>query len=283
MRMRTGTNLALEEEADRLIKESLSGVYSHKEKSDILTPWKAKERLRREVYIKGSSNPEGRYPLVPLNSGVAERHIRLGMFHRAANRARPDLNARDGLASFTRHRTYVHNAWDAGLVTTVFEVRGPTITLEHFKREEVRAQLDIAPIQENVLYCKEFISGVKKGRTPVSILDVRTLRELFRQLQQWRSIYESDGVDTITGPAGEQICLWDIEYLYGELHRLPKRQHESIELYLVQNMRESDAAVAMGVSATNPIGIYATEGLKKLVSLIDSGALPRFSDVEEPA
>ena len=109
-------------------------------------------------------------------------------------------------------------------------------------------------------------------------LDVRTLRECFRQLQQWRSFYESDGVDTINTPEGDEISLWDIDYLYNQLHRLPKRQREAIELYLVQNMRESDAAVAMGVSPTNPVGIYATVGLNKLVEMIESGLLPRFRE-----
>jgi len=108
------------------------------------------------------------------------------------------------------------------------------------------------------------------------MLDVQILRELFRQLQQWYSIYESDQVDVITGPNGEQYCLWDVEYLYKQLWRLPKRQREAIELYLVQNMREADAAVAMGVSATNPIGIYATVGLGKIIDMIAAGTLPRF-------
>ena len=109
-------------------------------------------------------------------------------------------------------------------------------------------------------------------------LDVGTLRELFRNLQAWHSTYESDGVDVITGPDGEEICLWDIDYLYSQLWRLPKRQREAINLYLVENMRESDAAVTMGVSATNPIGIYATVGLGKLIDMINAGELPRFGN-----
>ncbi len=114
------------------------------------------------------------------------------------------------------------------------------------------------------------------------MLDVQTLRELFRQLQAWHSIYESDQVDVITGPEGEQYCLWDLDYLYGQLHRLPRRQREAIELYLVQNMREADAAVAMGVSATNPIGIYATVGLGKIIDMIEAGELPRFGNSTSP-
>ena len=86
--MRYGTNRELEEQADALIKESLQGVTSHREKSDILTPWKWADRHRREVYT---------------SSGTPDESIRKGMFGRVANRGRPDLNSRDGLAR-TNHR-----------------------------------------------------------------------------------------------------------------------------------------------------------------------------------
>ncbi len=77
----------LEDEADRLIKESLQGVTSHKAKSDILTPWKEAERHRREVYTQ---------------QGFPDESVRKGMFGRVANRVRPDLNSRDGLARANR-------------------------------------------------------------------------------------------------------------------------------------------------------------------------------------
>ncbi len=104
---------------------------------------------------------------------------------------------------------------------------------------------------------------------------MKTLRELFRNLQQFRAIYESYGIDTINGPDGE-ICLWDLEYLYSQLHRLPLRQHQAIELCLVRNIKETDAAVLMGVSPTNPVAMYATSGLEKIVFYIRTGALPKF-------
>lgn len=107
-------------------------------------------------------------------------------------------------------------------------------------------------------------------------MDVTILRELFRQIQQWKALYETDGIDSLTGPTGEEISLWDLLYLYEQLPKLPKRQHQAIELYLVQNMRETDAAIAMGLSPTNPIGIYATVGLGKLVAMIDNDELPRW-------
>lgn len=80
-RMRYGRHAGLEDEADRLIHESLAGVTSMAAKSDILTPWKEQQRRRREVYV---------------SSGVPDPSVRQGMFHRRINPARPHLNSRDG-------------------------------------------------------------------------------------------------------------------------------------------------------------------------------------------
>lgn len=110
-------------------------------------------------------------------------------------------------------------------------------------------------------------------------MTVGRLREIFRNLAQWRALYESEGLDTITDPEGEEVSIFDIEYLYENLDKLPKRQSQSIELYLVRNMREVDAAKAMGVSPTNPVGIYATVGLTKLLDMIADGSLPRYKDI----
>lgn len=109
-----------------------------------------------------------------------------------------------------------------------------------------------------------------------AVPSVGVLRELFRNLQAFRAVFESDGVDTIIGPDGVAWCLHDIEYLHRQLPLLPPRQRQAIELFLIQNVRESDAAVMMGVSRTNPIGTYATAGLTKLVAMIEDGSLPRF-------
>lgn len=81
--MRYGTHRQLEEEADRLLRESLRGVTSHLAKRDILTPWKEQERRRREVFV---------------SSGVPDPAIRKGMFGRVANTRQTHLNARDGIA-----------------------------------------------------------------------------------------------------------------------------------------------------------------------------------------
>lgn len=108
-------------------------------------------------------------------------------------------------------------------------------------------------------------------------LDVATLRELFRNLVAFRSLYESEGVDVIQGPDGREWSLWDLEYLYREAQeRLPDQQKKAIELCLVRNIKESDAAVMMGVSSTNPVAAYATLGLEKIVRFVKAGALSRY-------
>ena len=81
--LRYGVHRPLEDEADRIIATGLKGVTKHSDKSDILTPWKADDRKRREVYS---------------SSGVPDRSVRQGMFHRAWNPHQRHLNSRDGLA-----------------------------------------------------------------------------------------------------------------------------------------------------------------------------------------
>jgi len=87
--IRYGVHRPLEDEANRLIRESLVGVTSQAEKKDILTPWKEKDRREREVYTE---------------SGTPDAAARSGMYHRAWNPSMPHLNSRDGTA-FRGRRT----------------------------------------------------------------------------------------------------------------------------------------------------------------------------------
>lgn len=87
---RSGIHPQLEAEANRLLKISLAGVTKHSEKSDILTPWKEQDRRTREVYVEG---------------GTPDPTTRRGMFHRAYNPERLDLNSREGLARGGKSRT----------------------------------------------------------------------------------------------------------------------------------------------------------------------------------
>ena len=109
--MRVGIDTKLEDEADRLLRQSLEGVHSHIAKSDLLTPWKEHDRKRREVR-PGVPDKDSR-DYLGVSGGAPEVHFRLGMYNRGRNLSRPDLNSRDGLASFNRVRKG-RPAWDAG-------------------------------------------------------------------------------------------------------------------------------------------------------------------------
>jgi hypothetical protein len=120
---------------------------------------------------------------------------------------------------------------------------------------------------------------------------VNSLRLLFRSLRMFESVHESDGITEIVAPNGCVWNLFDIQYLYrvamrgptgnkkfDRLHpTLPLRQRQAIELFLVLNVPEDEAAVIMGLKRTNPVGMYATSGLTKLLKFHDEGRLRRFS------
>jgi DNA-directed RNA polymerase specialized sigma24 family protein len=117
-----------------------------------------------------------------------------------------------------------------------------------------------------------------KEKHSVSMTDVGTLRELLRNYRAFRAAYESDGLDSITGPDGTIYCLHDLTYLISQLDRLSPRQRQSIYLCLLNNVKEVDAARIMGVSETNPVAMYATLGLKRLVEMIRAGELNRYRE-----
>jgi DNA-directed RNA polymerase specialized sigma subunit len=114
-------------------------------------------------------------------------------------------------------------------------------------------------------------------------IDVRVLRELFRHLQAWNTLYESEGTDTITSPDGTEYCIHDIVLLYQNAvngrgvngkHLLSPRQREAIQLFLIENRPEREVARIMGVSEDNPVASYATQGLVRLNELIKAGVIP---------
>lgn len=110
-------------------------------------------------------------------------------------------------------------------------------------------------------------------------LSVDLLRQLFRSLEMFRGIFETKGVDTVVGPKGASWSLWDIERLYEVSQQvLPRRQAQAIRLFLVENMFEADAAEAMGLSRTNPIGMYATDGLSRIVALVAERRIRGFQN-----
>lgn len=112
-------------------------------------------------------------------------------------------------------------------------------------------------------------------------ISIKTLRSLFRGLQAFESFYESDGIDTVTDPDGNEWSLWDVRYLYSCRGRLSPRQSQAIELCLYENVKESDAALQMGIQDTSPVSIYANNGLKRLAAMIEGGLLVAFQIAPE--
>lgn len=103
------------------------------------------------------------------------------------------------------------------------------------------------------------------------------MRELFRNLLDFRTVYEETGLEEIHTPLGNAWSLWDIEYLYEKSQQLlTLRQRQAIDMCLVHNMREKDAAESMGVSPTNPVMMYATLGIRRLLDMIEEGKFERF-------
>jgi hypothetical protein len=119
---------------------------------------------------------------------------------------------------------------------------------------------------------------------------VNSLRLLFRTLMLLQSRNEAEGIDEIVCPNGAVWSLYDIEYWYQQAMRrptgnlaydrehptLPLRQQQAIQLFLVMGVPEEQAALIMGLKQTNPIGMYATSGLTKLLRFYDEGRLRHF-------
>lgn len=103
--------------------------------------------------------------------------------------------------------------------------------------------------------------------SPDALPTVGVLRELFRCLQAWRSAAIEYGIDSLTGPDGTEYALVDIENLYVLRRLLSDRQRQAIEACLVADQREVDVAIAMGVSPTNPVASYATQGMRRLLTI----------------
>ena len=102
-------------------------------------------------------------------------------------------------------------------------------------------------------------------------LTVELLRNTFRNLQLWRALYEAQGLETIRCENVE-LHIWDIELLLNaSQHELPVRQAQAIQMFLVENMTEEEVARWMGIDPRNPVGMYATSGLTRLIELVQSG------------
>jgi len=122
-----------------------------------------------------------------------------------------------------------------------------------------------------------------KWTCPPCTAEVNRYRELIRNLQSWRSLFEALEVPDIlrSETTGREVSLWDIEYFYEQRSRLPEQMRVAIELCLYENVLERDAAKRMGTSETNPVAVYATVGLTKLLRLARNGEFPLFKPDSE--
>ena len=102
-------------------------------------------------------------------------------------------------------------------------------------------------------------------------LTVELIRNTFRNLQLWRALYEAQGLETIRCESIE-LHIWDVELLLNvSQSELPVRQAQAILLFLVENKSEEEVAVWMGIDPRNPVGMYATSGLTRLIELVQAG------------
>lgn len=116
------------------------------------------------------------------------------------------------------------------------------------------------------------------------LIPVPTMRELFRHLQAWNALHESQGVDTLRGPDGQEYCLHDIVHLYEHaVPRLSDRQKQAIQLFLIENRPEKEVARLMGVSENNPVASYATQGMVRINTMIEAGEVPGYGAAREVA
>lgn len=89
-------------------------------------------------------------------------------------------------------------------------------------------------------------------------------------------LFQAQGIDAVKGPDGTDYSLFDIRRLYDKRGEIVSPQRSrAIEFFLYRDMREQDAAVAMGLSEDTPVAIYATQGLRQLAAAWDAGGLWR--------
>lgn len=109
---------------------------------------------------------------------------------------------------------------------------------------------------------------------------------MIRNLQHWHSLFEADEVpDVLVASDSRSYSLWDVIFFYEQRLVVPLRMQESIQFCLYENMKEKDAALRMGVKASNPVSVYATIGLTNMLAKATQGELSGYTvalDESEP-
>ncbi len=75
---------------------------------------------------------------------------------------------------------------------------------------------------------------------------------------------------------GKEYCLWDVEKFYAARRVLPQRQQLTIEMNLYEDRPERDCARQMGIGLNNPVAIYGTVGLTRLLAFAVKGDIEGY-------
>lgn len=97
MPLRHGVHKEMEEAANEILRQHLSGITKHSDKADVLTPWKEQARRSREVYT---------------STGVPDGSVRRGIFTRSINPSQPHLNSVEAMSPPKMDKAHGASAWD---------------------------------------------------------------------------------------------------------------------------------------------------------------------------
>jgi hypothetical protein len=103
-----------------------------------------------------------------------------------------------------------------------------------------------------------------------------TLRELLRNLQHWRGLFEDEGTSTLTAPDGEVFCLQDLQDLYDHRHALPSLQAQAVELCLYHDMLDEHVAPVLEIPP-EALLIYLAEAVRTMCALYHELYAPDIS------
>jgi len=91
----------------------------------------------------------------------------------------------------------------------------------------------------------------------------KLLESVLKNYNEFRALYEQEGIDELTLDNGYVINIHDI--LSG-INSLPQRQRQAVILVCIDNMKEVDAARVMKFNRwSSQVGSYKRLGLKKLI------------------
>lgn len=94
-------------------------------------------------------------------------------------------------------------------------------------------------------------------------MNIYKMEAILRHYDEFRALYESQGIDEIPIGGGYTVNIHDI--LEG-INELPKRQKTALILTCLMNLKEIDAAPLMGFKRwTSPVSSYKKLALEKLV------------------